>query len=150
MVKNTHGGNKSKGLARKQMHSTSSLYLPSSPLEVFAVVTKMLGNGMFYANIADGTQMLGHIRNKFRGRSKHNHMVAVGNVVLIGLREWESPNYKNADIIAVYESSDVPILSQTYTIPCIEQTYSTSSHFDFVNETAPVDTSFNETMFMDL
>ena len=54
MVKNTHGGNKSKGLARKNTHSVSHdarhIRLPSCDFELLAVVEKLLGNGMFYAS----------------------------------------------------------------------------------------------------
>jgi initiation factor 1A len=110
MVRNTHGGNKSKGMARKNSQNTSSaqLRLPTDhdDFEQIASVTKMLGNGMFYANIADGSQLLCHIRNKFKGRSRRNNDVSVGKLVLIGLRTWENPR-KNADLLFVYDDTDL-------------------------------------------
>jgi initiation factor 1A len=109
MVRNTHGGNKSKGMARKNSQNTSSaqLRLPTDhEFEQIASVTKMLGNGMFYANIADGSQLLCHIRNKFKGRSRRNNDVSVGKLVLIGLRTWENPR-KNADLLFVYDDTDL-------------------------------------------
>ena len=46
MVKNTTGGTKTKGLARKHQYdgSDARLRLPTNELEVVACVTKMLGN----------------------------------------------------------------------------------------------------------
>ena len=131
MVKNTHGGNKSKGLARKQMHhSHASLSLPSSELEFIGVVTKMLGNGMFYANDIQDTQFLGHIRNKFRGKSKHQNTISIGSIVLLGFRHWEEPNFKNVDLISIYDSNDIDSLSKSIRLPTLDSQHS-KSHSDF-------------------
>ena len=52
MVKNTSGGTKTKGLARKHQGGAGggggggALRLPKNELEQLVVVTKMLGNGM--------------------------------------------------------------------------------------------------------
>ena len=107
MVRNTHGGNKSKGMARKNLRDNSErpsdqLRFPSGELEQIASVTRLLGNGMFYATDTLGNQLLGHIRNKFKGRSRRNNDVIVGKLVLIGLREWEQPHV-NADLLFVYD-----------------------------------------------
>ena len=125
MVKNAHGGNKSKGLARKQQSSgSSSIHLPSSDDEFFAVVTKMLGNGMFYAIDIHQKQFLGHIRNKFKGRSKHHNIIQVGNTVLLGFRHWEAPHYKNVDLIACYDHADTEFLLKSFHLPQLEQSSS--------------------------
>ena len=114
MVKNTKGGNKSKGMARKYAAGAKEgrlLRLSSCELEKYGVVTRILGNGMFYVvtDIAsdEQPQLLGHIRNKFRGRSKRDNTITLGSVVLIGLRDWEEPNYKNCDLLEVYEANEV-------------------------------------------
>ena len=114
MVKNTKGGNKSKGMARKHLagaREQKAVRLSSCELELYGVVNRVLGNGMFYVvtDIANETQphLLGHIRNKFRGRSKRDNTITLGSVVLVGLREWEKPNYKECDLLEVYESNDV-------------------------------------------
>jgi translation initiation factor IF-1 len=114
MVKNTKGGNKSKAIARKHINSAKeerALRLSSCELEKYGVVIRVLGNGMFYVvtDIASEKQpqLLGHIRNKFRGRSKRDNTISLGSVVLIGLREWENPNYKECDLLEVYDANDV-------------------------------------------
>jgi translation initiation factor IF-1 len=119
MVKNTQGGNKSKGLARKNMssfHDKKVLRLPSCTLEQIAVVTQLLGHGMFYVVTEEGVQLLGRIRNKFRGRSKRDNNLTKGIVVLIGLREWEAPNYKECDLMEVYDPNEIKQLRKIPTI----------------------------------
>lgn len=107
MVKNTTGGTGTKGLARKhQSASDNRLRLPECELELFAIVTKMLGNGMCEIYTNDNTRLIGHIRNKFRGKQKRNNMLSVNSIVMIGLREWENP-IKNCDILTIYESNQV-------------------------------------------
>lgn len=109
MVKNTTGGTKARGLARKHQSSgggDSRLRLPTDALEVVACVTKMLGNGMCEIYTNKDIRLIGHIRNKFRGRQKRNNMVTVSCFVLVGLRDWENP-IKNCDILSIYDDAQV-------------------------------------------
>ena len=112
MVKNTTGGTGTKSLARKHMVSKGSgeLRLPSNELELFACVTKAFGNGMVEIHTNNNERLIGHIRNKFRGRSKRNNLINIGTFVLIGLHDWEKPNYKSGDILTVYSYDDVMYL----------------------------------------
>ena len=108
MVRNTTGGPGTKGLARK--HQTASrdgkLILPSSELEQICCVTKMLGNGMCEVYTEEGTRLIAHIRNKFRGRQKRHNMISASSIVMVGLREWENP-VKNCDIMEIYSDSQI-------------------------------------------
>jgi initiation factor 1A len=112
MVKNTTGGTKTKGLARKHQNSggNSKLRLPEDELEQIAFVNKMLGNGMCEIITNNNEKLIGHIRNKFRGRHKRHNLISSGSIVLIGLREWEKP-IKNCDILTIYEDSHIKQLS---------------------------------------
>ena len=117
MVKNTKGGKGAKSMARKLTTSfdSHSLRIPTSPLELFAVVNKMLGNGMCHVNTAlFDKPLLCHIRNKFSGRSKRNNFIGNNSVILIGLRDWEEPNFKNSDLLEIYDSSSLSLL---YSLP---------------------------------
>jgi initiation factor 1A len=100
MVKNTHGGSGHKKFARKHTSGSKSnkLRVSEDEGELYAIVTKMLGNNMFHCHCIDGTTRLGHIRGKFTGRGKRDNMVEVGKWVLIGLREWDVPSEKSSSI----------------------------------------------------
>ena len=121
MVRNTIGGAKTKSFARKLHDDSSStvLRLPEDALEVIGQVTKLLGQGRIIVNtnLPHIAQMQSMIRNKFRGRSKRNHLVQVGSVILIGLHHWEEPNYKHSDVIHIYAPSDVTQLLHRKLIP---------------------------------
>ena len=111
MVKNTLGGYKGKTFARKFTNtSSSSVRLPEDELETFGCVHKLLGNGRVLVYLLNGKEMQCVIRNKFRGRSKRNNLINIGTFVLIGLHDWEKPNYKSGDVLTVYSYDDVMYL----------------------------------------
>jgi initiation factor 1A len=92
MVKNTFGGNKSKGFARKHNNGGNKnniLRVSQAEGEIYAIVTKMCGNGMFECYCIDEVMRLGQIRGKFTGKGKRDNIVNNGTWVLIGVREWD-------------------------------------------------------------
>jgi translation initiation factor IF-1 len=118
MVKNTHGGNKAKGFARKSYaKGSNSLRISENDFEVYAQVIKILGGINCHVVDTDGTQMLCHIRGKFRGRGKRDNLLANGTWVLVGLRDWEkepSPGkLLNCDLLEVYSNFDKERLQNT-------------------------------------
>mgnify|MGYP003351294470 CR=1 FL=1 len=124
MVKNTHGGSGHKKFARKHTSGAKSnkLRVSEDEGEIYAIVTKMLGNGMFHCHCIDGVIRLGHIRGKFSGRGKRDNMVDGGKWVLIGLREWDkdtnpNPNPKQklqqCDLLEVYNDFETDKLKTT-------------------------------------
>ena len=120
MVKNTTGGNKSKGFARKGFIKTDyALRTSTDPAEVYAQSTKMLGGGACHVKTIDGIELLCHIRGKFRGRGKRDNFIGMGTWLLVGLREWEKEAAKgkllNCDVIEVYSESDKIKLKNTVT-----------------------------------
>ena len=118
MVKNTFGGSSHKKFARKNTVGPKSnkLRVSDDEGEVYAIVTKMLGNNMFHCYCIDDTIRLGHIRGKFTGRGKRDNMVEGGKWVLIGLREWDISSEKSSskgkqkmpqcDLLEVYSDTD--------------------------------------------
>jgi translation initiation factor IF-1 len=109
MVKNTTGGTRTKGLARKHQGAGGGgrLRIPEDELEKVAYVSKMLGNGMCQVYINDNKDpLIAHIRKKFSGRHKRSNLIATGTCLLIGLRDWEKP-CKNCDVINVYDHHDL-------------------------------------------
>jgi initiation factor 1A len=128
MVKNTHGGSGHKKFGRKFSTAAKSnrLRISEDEGEIYAIVTKMLGNGMFHCVCIDGEARLGHIRGKFSGRGKRDNMVEAGKWVLIGLREWDIGSDKatttivkgkeklqKSDLLEVYSDADKIRLKET-------------------------------------
>ncbi len=108
MVKNTKGGKSHKSVARKFFQNKSTtVRLPTSELEAFAVIFRHNGFTCTVYNLFLDNIITCHIRGKFRGRSKMNNLVSPGKIVLIGLRDFEAPNYSTCDLLEVYEHDEV-------------------------------------------
>ena len=108
MVKN-QGGNKSKKMGRKFINAPIDRRVRKAEEEgeIYAVVTTLLGNGMFHANDCDGKERLCVMRNKFRGRGKRDNLVALGSWVLIGERDYEASSSKpKCDLLEVYNDGE--------------------------------------------
>ena len=113
MVLNKNGGKNSKGFARKSMaDSNRRIRYSEQPEEIYAIATKMLGNGMFEANCADDVIRICKIRGKFSGKRKSMHFVKPGTWVLVGMYEWSDKNQK-CDLLEVYADRDKDSLLQT-------------------------------------
>ena len=124
MVKNTTGGSKTKGQARKFISQAPNnrLRLAQEEAELYAIVASMLGNGMCEVMCIDGIKRLCHIRGKFKGRGKRDNFITRNSFILIGLREWEGDEAKevkgkiklpNCDLLEVYSNSDVDRIKMT-------------------------------------
>jgi initiation factor 1A len=121
MVKNTTGGNKHKGQARKfaNPRPSNKLRIVEEEGEIYGQVTKLLGNGMCHIHTLDGTKMLCIIRGKFRGRGKRDNTLKTGTWILVGIREWEektegkNPVLNKCDLLEVYSDLDKEKLKST-------------------------------------
>jgi initiation factor 1A len=115
MVVNKTGGKKSKGFARKSMAEVSrKIRYAEDPQEIYAIATKMLGNGMFEAKCADDINRICKIRGKFSGKRKSTHFVKPGTWVLVGIYEWDSSDkHQKCDLLEVYGDRDKDSLLQT-------------------------------------
>jgi len=111
MVKNTAGGNRAKGFARKSFAKKETpLRLSENELELYAQVTKVHGGANCQVTTLEGSNLLCHIRGKFRGRGKRDNFIGNGTWLLVGLRDWEKEpaagKLANCDVIEVYSDSD--------------------------------------------
>ena len=112
MVKNTCGGNKAKGQARKFISVKSKEIRTSKDEdEIYAQNIRTLGNGMCHVLCTDGITRLCHIRGKFRGRGKKDNLVKNNTWLLVGLREWDSSKetrtkMQDCDLLEVYNDED--------------------------------------------
>jgi initiation factor 1A len=116
MVKNTTGGSRHKGLARKLVNApvNDKVRLSEDECECYGKVTKMLGNGMCHVNLVYKDTLhenvVCHIRGKFRNRNKRSNLVSNGDTLLVGIRDWES-NIDNCDLLFIYNENHIKNLS---------------------------------------
>ena len=113
MVKN-FGGKNSKKIGRKYVSSYTKggnkLRLTQDEDEIYACVSKMLGNGMCHVLGCDNVQRICIIRNKFRGRGKRDNNLAMGTYVIVGKRSWETncdAENSKCDLIEVYNDNEI-------------------------------------------
>jgi initiation factor 1A len=105
MVKNTIGGSKHKGFARKDQkgNNDNKLRLSECEEERYGIVKKIYGGDICEVYCDDDVIRHGIIRGKFRGRSKRNNTITSSTIVLVGLRTWESSTkIHKCDIIEIY------------------------------------------------
>ena len=130
MVKNDAGGNKGKGLARKHVNAakcggSNQLRVATDEAEQYAIVSKMLGNGMCYVRLlSGGGDRLCIIRNKFKGRGKRDNILDSGSWVLVGMREWSSKQ-DTCDLLEVYNANERDRLLKNE--PCFKSVTDSSS-----------------------
>lgn len=121
MVKNTIGGSRHKGQARKFVNPTNKastrLRMAEDEAEVYAQVVKPLGNGMCHVATLQGLKLLCIIRGKFRGRGKRDNTIKTGSWILVGMREWEAKktgtDLNTCDLLEVYSDMDKDKLKNT-------------------------------------
>ena len=124
MVKNSTGGNKAKGFARKNYsNSGSSVRLSTDPSEIYAKVTKLFGGGRGSAISSDGNQLVFIIRGKFSGKNKYSNIVSVGSFILVGARSFASVD-SIFDLLHIYNINDSFPISLFNSLPSI------FDHFD--------------------
>ena len=118
MVKNTTGGNKSKGFARKNAGNgkEKTTRISEDACEMYAIVEKYHGNKMCDVLCIDGESRLCHIRGKFSGKGKRDNTVAKNTWVLVGIREYETVKEgkkANCDLLEVYNDKEKETLKST-------------------------------------
>ena len=121
MVKNTQGGNKSKGFARKNLSKKdTALRISQDENEIYAQAVKVMGGSIATAIDINGYPLKCHIRGKFRGRGKRDNFISPGTWLLVGLHSWEgekskSSEMRNCDILEVYNETDKNRLKSSLT-----------------------------------
>lgn len=98
MPKNKLGGKKHKRTKNFNNNIKRELVFKEDGQE-YAKVTKMLGTGHVDLDCFDGECRIGHIRGKMRKKV----WISVGDIVLIGLRDYEP---KKGDIMFKYNAEE--------------------------------------------
>jgi len=113
MVKNVKGGSGHKSQARKFVEPAKQFAVKTRIVkedgEMYAQVTKLLGNGMCTVLCEDNKNRLCIIRGKFRGRGRRDNLLSNGKWIMVGIREYESEKagkLDNCDLLEVYSDLD--------------------------------------------
>ena len=112
MVKNKVGGNKAKKFARKNVNQDNinkKIRFATNEDELYAIVTKMIGNGQVNVMCIDNKERLCFIRNKFSGRNKQSNLITVGSWIIIGKRSWETihpDKLEKCDLLEIYNQNE--------------------------------------------
>jgi|LauGreDrversion4_2_1035121.scaffolds.fasta_scaffold71201_3 initiation factor 1A len=149
MVKNITGGNKSKGMARKNANSgkEKATRISEDEFEMYAIVEKYHGNKMCDVLCIDGESRLCHIRGKFSGKGKRDNTVSKNTWVLVGVREYETVKEgkkANCDLLEVYNDKEKETLKST--IKAQWSLFTKMEMSDSINEDVQEETFFQ---FMD-
>ena len=114
MVRNITGGSHAKSQARKNVvprgGGSGRIRAAQEEGEIFVQVERMLGGSNCHVICTDGVVRLCVIRGKFRGRGRRDNVLAVGSLVMVGMRDYESSKGKdkmeNCDLLEVYRDVD--------------------------------------------
>ena len=148
MVKNTTGGSKHKGQARKLVNApvSNKIRFSEDEDECYAIVSKMLGNGMCHVNVLKDNDILEniicHIRGKFRSRNKKSNLVSVGCIVLVGLRSWTS-SIDACDLLSIYPDHHISSLNLPSSLLNSIQNFSSNDQSFLFSNSSFHDNSFN-------
>ena len=102
------GGNKRKK-GKKQVQEDRELQYKGES-EEYAQVIKILGDGRFECNCADGVKRIAHVRGKMRKRI----WIANGDIILVSLRDFEP---EKCDVVEKYKEKEVAKLKKAGEIP---------------------------------
>lgn len=109
MPKNKGKGGKNRRRGKNEGEEKRELITKDEEQE-YAKVTRMLGQGRLEAYCMDGKTRQCHIRGKMRKKV----WVAQGDIVLVGLRDYQD---EKADVIMKYTADEARILKQYGELP---------------------------------
>jgi translation initiation factor 1A len=104
-------GGKNRRRGKKEVDEGKELTL-KEPMQEYAQVIKMLGSGRLEGKCFDGKTRLCHIRGKMRKKQ----WVNVGDIILLGLREYQDDK---ADVILKYSVEEARKLQKLGHLPDI-------------------------------
>ena len=105
MPKNKGKGGKNRRRGKNENEETKRQLEFKEPGQEYSQVVRMLGNGRCECYCFDGVTRLGHIRGKMRKKV----WVSAGDIVLVGLREYQDDK---VDIIHKYNADEARNLKQ--------------------------------------
>ncbi|GIL67179.1 hypothetical protein Vafri_20617 [Volvox africanus] len=110
MPKNKGKGGKNRKRGKNENEEEKRELVYKEDGQEYAQVIRMLGNGRLEAQCIDGKKRLCNIRGKMRKKV----WVAQGDIVLVGLRDYQD---EKADVIMKYTADEARVLKQYGELP---------------------------------
>lgn len=110
MPKNKGKGGKNRKRGKNENEEEKRELVYKEDGQEYAQVIRMLGNGRLESQCIDGKKRLCHIRGKMRKKV----WVAQGDIVLLGLRDYQDDK---ADVILKYTADEARVLKQYGELP---------------------------------
>ncbi|GLC46819.1 Eukaryotic translation initiation factor 1A, X-chromosomal [Pleodorina starrii] len=110
MPKNKGKGGKNRKRGKNENEEEKRELVYKEDGQEYAQVIRMLGNGRLEAQCIDGKKRLCNIRGKMRKKV----WVAQGDIVLVGLRDYQDDK---ADVIMKYTADEARVLKQYGELP---------------------------------
>mmetsp|Transcript_44950 Transcript_44950/g.134191 ORF Transcript_44950/g.134191 Transcript_44950/m.134191 type:complete len:142 (-) Transcript_44950:291-716(-) len=110
MPKNKGKGGKNRKRGKNENEEDKRELVYKEDGQEYAQVMKMVGNGRLEAQCIDGKKRMCHIRGKMRKKV----WVATGDIVLLGLRDYQD---EKADVILKYTADEARVLKQYGELP---------------------------------
>ncbi|EFJ46412.1 eukaryotic translation initiation factor 1A [Volvox carteri f. nagariensis] len=110
MPKNKGKGGKNRKRGKNENEEEKRELVYKEDGQEYAQVIRMLGNGRLEAQCIDGRKRLCNIRGKMRKKV----WVAQGDIVLVGLRDYQD---EKADVIMKYTADEARVLKQYGELP---------------------------------
>lgn len=110
MPKNKGKGGKNRKRGKNEADDDKRELVFKEDGQEYAQVTRMLGNGRCEAICVDGTKRLCHIRGKMHKKV----WIAAGDIVLVGLRDYQDDK---ADVILKYMNDESRLLKAYGELP---------------------------------
>ncbi|WBW72457.1 translation initiation factor eIF1A [Schizosaccharomyces osmophilus] len=110
MPKNKGKGGKNRRRGKNENENEKRELTYSEEGQIYAQVTRMLGNGRIEAACFDGVKRLGHIRGKLRKKVWINQ----GDIILLSLREFQD---EKGDVILKYTADEARTLKNQGELP---------------------------------
>lgn len=110
MPKNKGKGGKNRKRGKNENEEEKRELVYKEDGQEYAQVIRMLGNGRLEAQCIDSKKRLCHIRGKMRKKV----WVAQGDIVLVGLRDYQD---EKADVILKYTADEARVLKQYGELP---------------------------------
>jgi translation initiation factor 1A len=110
MPKNKGKGGKNRKRGKNENEEEKRELVYKEDGQEYGQVIRMLGNGRLEAQCIDGKKRLCHIRGKMRKKV----WVAQGDIVLVGLRDYQD---EKADVIMKYTADEARVLKQYSELP---------------------------------